>query len=49
MRQLRYLRAAVGIVLMLLLGAMYAWSYFKIALEAVYPAWSQSQVTLTFT
>lgn len=49
MRQLRYLRAAVGIVLMLLLGAMYAWSYFKIALEVVYPAWSQSQVTLTFT
>lgn len=49
MKQTRYLRAAVGVLLMLLLGAMYAWSYFKVAVEAAYPAWSQSQVTLTFT
>ncbi len=45
----RSLRAAAGVVLMLFLGAMYAWSYFKVALEGAYPAWSQTQITLNFT
>ena len=45
----RPVRAGVGVLLMLVLGAMYAWSYLKVALEAAYPGWSQSQVTLTFT
>lgn len=49
MKHTRYLRAGAGVVMMLLLGAMYAWSYFKVALESAYPTWSQSQVTLTFT
>ena len=43
------LRGALGLVLMLILGAMYAWSYFRVSLEAVYPVWSQTQVTLNFT
>ena len=43
------LRGAVGLVIMLVLGAIYAWSYFKVALEAEYPAWSQTQLTLNFT
>lgn len=45
----RYLRGGVGILLMLFLGAMYAWSYFKVALGAHYPNWSQTQITLNFT
>lgn len=45
----RWLRAAAGVLLMLFLGAMYAWSYFKVALGALYPGWSQTQITLNFT
>ena len=45
----RLARGLVGIVLMLFLGAMYAWSYFKVALGAAYPMWNQTQVTLAFT
>ena len=43
------LRGALGLLLMLVLGAMYAWSYFRVALGDAYPAWSQTQVTLNFT
>lgn len=45
----RLVRGLVGIVLMLFLGAMYAWSYFKVALGEAYPMWSQTQITLNFT
>ena len=45
----RWLRGVCGVVLMLFLGAMYAWSYFNVALSAVYPVWSQKQLALTFT
>ena len=45
----RWLRGLCGIVLMLFLGAMYAWSYFKVALGEAWPLWSQTQLTLTFT
>lgn len=43
------LRGGIGLVLMLVLGAMYAWGYFKVALCANYPEWSQTQVSLNFT
>ena len=43
------LRGALGLLLMLVLGAMYAWSYFRVALGQAYPTWSQTQVTLNFT
>lgn len=43
------LRGVVGVGIMMVLGAMYAWSYFKVALGAVYPSWSQTQITLNFT
>ena len=49
MKHKRTLLGASGVVLMLFLGAMYAWSYFKVALGAVYPAWSQTNITLNFT
>ena len=31
------LRGALGLLLMLVLGAMYAWSYFRVALERSIP------------
>ena len=43
------LRGAVGLLLMLILGAMYAWGYFKVALGNAYPQWSQTQISLNFT
>ncbi len=43
------LRGSVGTLLMLVLGSMYAWSYFKVALGNAYPTWSQTQITLNFT
>lgn len=49
MRQSRWLKAFVGVLLMLVLSAMYAWSYFRVALGAAYPSWSQTQITLNFT
>ncbi len=45
----RWTRAFAGIVLMLFLGAMYAWSYFKVALGEAYPLWSQTRLTFAFT
>lgn len=45
----RWVRGVCGIILMLFLGAMYAWSYFNVALSSVYPDWSQKQLALTFT
>lgn len=42
-------RGIVGTFLMLLLGSMYAWSYFKVSLGEAYPVWSQTQLTLNFT
>lgn len=43
------LHGGIGLLLMLLLGAMYAWSYFKVALGEAYPGWSQTQISLNFT
>ena len=48
-RNNRHLCIAVGTVIMFCLGTMYAWSYFKVALQSVYTQWSQTQVTLNFT
>lgn len=45
----KYCVAMAGILTMLVLGAMYAWSYFKVALHGAYPEWSQTQITLNFT
>lgn len=39
----------VGILMLLLLGSIYAWSYFKTALGAIFPMWNQKQLSLTFT
>src|SRR5437870_6300956 len=43
----RWLIAVAGIVMQIALGAVYAWSVFRIPLTHAY-GWSISQVTLTF-
>jgi len=45
----RSVRGGICIFIMLFLGTLYAWSYFKVALEVVFPEWSQVQITLNFT
>ncbi len=45
----RWPHAAAGVILMLFLGSMYAWSYFKVTLASVFPSWSEKQITMNFT
>ena len=44
----RWLIAAAGVVMQIALGAVYAWSVFRIPLTSV-SGWTISEVTLTFT
>ena len=41
--------AAVGLVQMLALGSMYAWTFFKVNLVKDFPSWTTAQVNLNFT
>jgi MFS transporter, OFA family, oxalate/formate antiporter len=43
----RWLLAAAGVIMQIALGAVYAWSVFRIPLTTTY-GWTISQVTLTF-
>lgn len=38
-----------GTMMLLFLGSIYAWSFFKEALSAEFPMWNQKQLSLTFT
>src|SRR4030095_16392436 len=44
----RWLIAAAGVVMQIALGAVYAWSVFRIPLTQAY-GWSIGEVTLAFT
>src|SRR6188508_1816342 len=44
----RWVIAAAGVVMQIALGAVYAWSVFRIPLTQTF-GWTISQVTLTFT
>ena len=39
----------IGTLMLLFLGTIYAWSYFKTAIGAVFPMWDQKMLSLTFT
>ena len=45
----RWLYVAVGAVMMLSLGTMYAWSIFRAPFAARYPEWTVSDLSLNFT
>lgn len=45
----RWIYFITGIVLLLFLGLIYAWSIFKAPFSEAYPEWSVSQLTMTFT
>lgn len=39
----------MGTLMLIFLGSIYAWSYFKSAISLVFPMWNQKQLSLTFT
>lgn len=45
----RWKYIVAGALMLLFLGLIYAWSIFKVPLNQVYPDWSVSQISLTFT
>lgn len=45
----RWLYLIIGTILLLFLGLIYAWSIFKVPFTEVFPNWSVSQLSMTFT
>lgn len=45
----RWIYAVVGIITLLLVGMIYAWSVISKSIAAAFPEWSMGQLSLTFT
>ena len=45
----RWIYAAVGVMVLLLAGMVYAWSVLSSPIGAYFPEWSKAQLSLTFT
>lgn len=45
----RWVYLGLGTIILLFHGVIYAWSIFRQPLNALYPEWSVSQISLTFT
>ena len=39
----------IGTTMLIFLGVLYAWSFFKTAISSVFPMWDQKQLSLNFT
>ena len=39
----------IGTLMLIFLGTIYAWSYFKAAISLEFPMWNEKQLSLTFT
>ena len=46
---MRWIYAAVGLVVLLFAGFVYGWSVFAAPIGADFPQWSAAQLSLTFT
>ena len=46
---IRWVYAAVGVIVLLLAGLVYAWSVIGKSIGAAYPEWTKAQLSLTFT
>ncbi len=49
MEKKRYCILALGTLLLLFCGLIYAWSLFRVPFQQMFPFWSVSQLSLTFT
>ena len=45
----RWIYAAVGVMVLLLAGMVYAWSVLSSPIGAYFPEWSKAQLSLTYT
>lgn len=45
--RMRYL--IIGTLVLICIGSMYAWSYYKVAISAEFPIWNEKQLSITFT
>ena len=45
----RGLYAVIGVIVLLLVGLVYAWSVMAKSIGAAFPDWTQQQLSLTFT
>ena len=48
-RMNRWVYAIVGIITLLFIGLIYAWTVLQAPIAAQYPGWSKGAISLTFT
>ena len=49
MERKKYFILGLGTLLLLFCGLIYAWSLFRTPFQVIFPQWSVSQLSMTFT